>query len=42
MGAFADLGVIFREMYHWRRPGTSEITQKPLKAGVFRVSLLHY
>ncbi len=42
MGAFAGLGMISREMYHQRRPGTSEIARKPQEAGVFRVSLLHY
>jgi hypothetical protein len=35
MGAFAGLGVISRELYQEWRPGTSDITRKPLGAGVF-------
>jgi hypothetical protein len=42
MGAFAGLGVISREIYHRRRAGTSEITPKPLKAGVLGPDVIHY
>jgi hypothetical protein len=42
MGVPAGLGVISWEMYHQQRPGTSEITRKPLGAAVFRVCLIHY
>ncbi len=42
MGVLAGLSVISREMYHRRWPGTSEITRKSLKAGVFRPRLIHY
>jgi hypothetical protein len=42
MGAFAGLGVISREMYHRRRPGTRKTTSKPLEAGVFRPAMIHH